>query len=295
MIFNLAPWYYRDFLQDQSNSIFDKISVCEVKLIDGNTNWEAVTKLNDKKLPNWFVPSSIYSANDGSGTSKFKNIAIHKAISEGLERWAFYFSIDEFPREFCFNVDPSTAGMAAFPERFSRNSRGNAYIEATERWCIQEFWNSKLPVIEHHSVIKNMKHFEILSEVSNVRVSLLHYFNGDKNIFGFAGGNTLEKSYRHALVELSRNNFVFNNLKANTNFNQLTEIYDKRIYFFSTEQGVKIFNEKIMSAPKSILITPKLICDKEIPGPWSKYAKVWRCLFENSIFDNLTDHTFFMF
>lgn len=292
---NLAPWYYRDFLLKTSNDVFESISIYKTELLTGNSYWEAVTKLKKNYLPDWYIPSSIYSSNEGSGTSKFKNNAIHKAISEGLERWAFYSTVEDSDNRFGYKQDPSTTGMAAFPETFSNHSRKNAIFEATERWCLHEFWRLHLPVIEHPSKIENLRHFEIISGQKNLKISLLHYEVEGKNIYGFACENNLSNSFQHALVELSRNIYVLKNLKSEVNLQTLTEVYDRRMFFFSKEEGFHLFLEKVNASPKSILIKPKLICDKEIIGPWSKYAKVWRYLYERSNPEEDSDHTFFMF
>lgn len=291
---NFASWYYRDFLLENSHSIFEKISIYRTKLVTGEEKWEAVTKLKSSYLPTWIIPSSIYSQNEGSGTSDFKNVAIHKAISEGLERWAFYSTVECLNPEYCFDVNPSTTGMAAFPERFTKQSRCNAIFEATERWALHEFWRSKLPIVEHPSKLINVKHFEIVTGLKGVSVSLLYFQMAERSVFGFACDKDLINSFQHAVIELSRNISVFEKLKNDSSLNSFTEVYDRRMYFFSTREGLSLFNEKILASPNSVLVNPKLICDIEIKGPWSKYAKIWRYLYADTDSDD-SDHTFFMF
>lgn len=293
-MFNLAPWYYRDFLLENSFSIFETISTYRSKLVTGEEKWEAVSKLKSDYLPSWIKASSIYSQNEGSGTSDYKNIAIHKAISEGLERWAFYATVDDSQNEYCFEINPSTTGMAAYPERFTNNARRNAIFEATERWALHEFWRSKLPIKEHRTDISHFRHFEIITGLKGVSVSLLHFQMGERSIFGFACGKDLQDSFQHAVIELSRNISVLSKLKNDISLKSFTEVYDRRMYFFSTSEGLNLFNDTICSSPDSVSIKPKLICDKEVKGPWSKYAKVWRYLYADTDADD-SDYTFFMF
>lgn len=259
--------------------------------------WEATVKLSKRLVPHWDSSSEIYSNADGSGTSKYKNIAIYKGISEALERWAFHETIDsKQAKNFCFDVNPSTTGMAAFPSFFRKQARQRAIYEASERWALHEFWRGNLPIIEHLSLIPNLRHIEIITPFNNVKVSLLCYQKNDQFLYSFAADSILYESYNHALVELSRNLRVFEKLQGiEKKFSDFIDISDRRIYFFSTIDGHQLFIDKINSSPNSIKVNSKLICDKEIIGPWSEYTKVWRYLYSDSHPDSETDHTFFMF
>lgn len=290
-----APWFYRNLLCE--NEVISKPIYYKCSLIDNRELFEAVVHLNRKNIPSWLTGSDIYSDCDGSGASSYQNIALYKAISEALERWAFYQVADsENQKEFSFDENPSTTGIAAYPGITAKNARKNAIMEAGERWALHEFWRGRLPVREHLTNVGGLRHFEIITELKMIKISLLCYKNESQHLYAFAAGATIEESFNHALVELSRNVRVMKKI-SNTNvvYSNYKDISDKRLMFFSSEEGNQLFKEKIASAPKIIKTEPRLICDKEIKGPWTKYAKVWRYLYANSFPDSDTDHTFFMF
>lgn len=290
---NLAPWYYRKLLL--LNSIIEKPNYYQVTLLNHSTQFEAVISLNNKLRPDWVSSSQIYKNCDGSGTDQYKNIAVYKAISEALERLAFYELVEIAEKEYLFDLNPTTTGMAAFPYLNCSLARRNAQNEGIERWAIHEFNRCHLPIINHHNKITGLNHYEIVTPFNLTKVSLLSYKSNDFYVYGFAGGRDLSHSFERALIELDRNIRV---LKKFYSQKQLppNNINDKRILFFSTKEGFEYFNEKIKSSSNNIKNNnPKIICDKELKGYWSSYTKVWRYLLENSYCGDLTDERFFMF
>ncbi len=292
---DLTPWYYRNLLKD--SVLISKSAYYKSIQINGEILFESVISLNQNLIPAWVSISTIYSSSDGSGTSPFQNIAVYKAISEALERWAFYGTADSLEAAtYCFDVNPSTTGMAAYPGFTARNARKNAILEASERWALHEFWRGNLPIKEHESKIKNLKHFEIITDFQDVRVSLVCYKSENYYLYAFAADKSLNKSFGHALVELARNIRVMKKFsETNKHYTELEDISDKRLVFFANSEGHEMFMQKILGAPSTILVKPQVICDKEIKGPWSQYTRVWRYLYANSFPDSETDHTFFMF
>jgi hypothetical protein len=292
---SLAPWKYRNLLIE--NNIIDLPEFYKVDLPSGHTYFEAVCSLKKELRPSWVSISEIYGNRDGAGASKFKNIATYKAISEALERWAFYTCADDSnQKEFRFDENPSTTGMAAFPSFSPNIAREKAILEGSERWALHEFWRGNLPIVNHSTLIKDLLHFEIITPIKNVKISLISYKMNAHFLYSFAAERSLEKSFEHALIELGRNQRVLSKLNSiKMNFFDFKDISDKRMVFFSSQVGNELFNSKIMNAPRSVLKNPKLICDKEIKGDWSQYTSVWRYLFQGSYPDSETDHTFFMF
>mgnify|MGYP001562072349 CR=1 FL=1 len=111
----LGPWFYRNLLD--SNDIIELPEFFKAEILTGETLFEAICSLNKNLRPDWVSKSDVYNNRDGAGTSKYKNIAVYKAISETLERWAFYVVADtKDAKKFCFDINPSTAGMAACAE-----------------------------------------------------------------------------------------------------------------------------------------------------------------------------------
>lgn len=292
---NLAPWYYRNLLGE--NKILLSPLFFEITLLNGQTQIEAVISLKGNLKPSWLSISDIYRNCDGSGTDTHKNISIYKAISEALERWAFYELVDTKNNQFAFDADPTTNGMAAFPHFNASRARKGAQTEAIERWAIHEFNRYHLPISKHHSLIEDLEHYEIITPFSDFKVSLLSYKKDSFYVYGFAGGTTLNQSFEKALVELDRNIRVLNPIyQKGIQDSSFLETVDKSLIFFSKAEGHNVFKEKIAKAPKMIFNpNPKIICDQELKGPWSQYTKVWRYLLEDSYFDTRKDINFFMF
>ena len=170
---NLSAWCYRNLLA--VNDLINNPEFYEVNFLDNSHKYEANVFLKDHLRPNWVNSSEIYKNCDGSGTSIYKNIAVFKAISEALERLAFYDLAENKEKEYCFDKNPTTTGMAAFPSFSKSIARKNARVEAWERWAIHEFNRSKLPVLMHKSEIQNLNHYEIKIPFKESHVSLLSY------------------------------------------------------------------------------------------------------------------------
>lgn len=292
---NLAPWYYKKLLI--KNDIISKVEFFKNTLIDQSDQYETFVYLNSALHPSWLANSKIYKNCDGSGTSKLKNIAVYKGISEALERLAFYELTDAQLKHFCFDLNPTTTGMAAFPHFKTKYARRNAQNEAVERWAIHQFNKFKLPIKKHISQINNLNHYEIITPFDEIKVSLLEYKCNNFFAYGFAGGDNISHSFNKAIIELDRNIRVLSNEKINKKrFDDFNISIDRTITFFSQDDGNTLFKEKIRKAPTKITnCNPRVLCDKEIKGRWSDFTKVWRFLLEDSYFDCDKDHTFFMF
>lgn len=298
-MFNLAPWYYRELLNE--NTIIEKPEFYSTTSLTGEKKFEVVVTLKENLRPSWIPTSSIYRNCDGSGADKYKNIATYKAISESLERWAFYSSVDSRANKYGFEFDPTTTGIAAFPSWHFNQARKNARAEAIERWCIHEFNRGNIPIKNHTTLISNLLHFELVSPFSDTFVSLLCYAGNSFYSYGFAADTSLNKSFNKALVELDRNYrmldvYYSKNSSEAVRGVQLLSTVDKTIIFYSTKEGYLSFEEKINKSPCKVMNkSPKILCDQELIGDWSKYTKVWRFLLEDSYYDCSSDHTFFMF
>ena len=293
-MFNTAPWFYRDLFFE--NKVIETPLFFKINTINNQNLLEAVVNLKQYLIPDWLSKSKIYNNCDGTGSSPYKNIAVYKAISEALERWAFYELVESHEyKKFSFDSNPTSTGIAAYPSFFSKQARENAILEAIERWAIHEFWRENLPIIEHHTHNPNLSHFEIITP-HQFHTSLLMYKVESHYVYSFATEATLGESLNHACIELSRNERVLKNiLTSNLDYNLFQDVSDKRLVFFSTPLGNELFRKKITLAPKCIKSSPKVICDRELLGPWTQYTKVWRYLFDNSYHSDQLDHTFFMF
>ena len=49
--------------------------------------------------------------------------------------------------------------------------------------------------------------------------------------------------------------------------------------FFALEEGHELFLERLRTRPTKALADPKLVFDGPVPGPWGRYADVWRVVY----------------
>lgn len=294
MSLNLAPWFYRNLLDGKE--LIEKPVFYKVTDILENSYYESNVWLK-KPLGNEDC-SLLYNDCDGSGADKNKNIAVYKAISEALERFAFHETFYNQNQEFSFDVNPTTTGMSAYPYINYSKARLNSIFEAIERWAIHQLNYRKIPVVKLENPNKDIQHYELITPFrEKAKVSLVIFKKNDFYNYGFAASDSVENSFKKSLVELNRNlKILLKNDNYKLDYQQLDNSTDKSLIFFSGNEGFNIVDELIRSAPRRIIDeNPRVICDKPIVGEWTKYTKVWRYLLEDSYFPVESDFKFFMF
>lgn len=226
--------------------------------------------------------TNIYAHGAGGGASKFKIIAVHKAISEALERWAFYhisLSGKNEKTNFGLDTDPTSTGFACHPSLFSNEVRKKSNEEAIERWSVYNWWLGRLPARIHSKRDDNLQ-IEIIAPFADINVfcSALKTENG-LYVYGFSASDSLEKSRTQAMIEQARNKRALLKIPAE---HSPSFWGDKRLIHFSTAEGFSQFKEKLEKSlsHRSLPEKPRKIVDREARGPWSRYARVWRTLYE---------------
>lgn len=293
MTLSLAPWKYRNVTAGP----IARLSYRASRLIDGQTVFDAYAYLKASPAREVF---QVYGSVDGNGTHATKHGAIHRAISEALERWAFHDTWNSHARvQYGFDVDPSTTGMAAFPGLNSRSARDTAYREAVERWSLVEWWRGHLA----HEVftLPGQPHIEALAIESlcadAITVILWTNVPGTQaTAYAFAAGTTRMHAVKKALIELTRNVRVLQQFFASAHASQKpTSSTERRLMYFAGVEGAQAFRKRVATHLRNGNIqAPKLIVDTTIKGPWTHYAHVWRCLFDSTPV-NREDDTFFLF
>ena len=258
--------------------------------------------------PSWFQKKQLYNDADGGGTHSLRSVACYIAISEAIERWAFYIASDGPHKiDFAFDIEPSTTGMAAFPGLTKTPARRHAHLEAVERWGVAEWWMGRLPARRLADSTPSKGALEILTPFSDCTISIVWQqcsFGGMS--YGFAGGVDIQHAIRHALIEQGRNTNVLGKLfgqgtQSLNNF-PLKDLHvnnERRLVFFTSKDGVSLFSQRVEVSChlKKTLALPRKIVDVEIEGPWTRYATVWRMLYEQSTSDHLNENrnNFFLF
>jgi hypothetical protein len=58
-------------------------------------------------------------------------------------------------------------------------------------------------------------------------------------------------------------------------------LFESRALYFASAEGFADFWERVEASKKAVSArTPVKVFDGEIPGPWSRYATVWRVVFK---------------
>ncbi len=272
----LAPIKYRNVLNKDGGPIA-KLTWSKVKIYSNLDGYEASCCLRDE-LRKQAVTHKLYANVDGTGSDVHKNIACYKAISEALERWAYYETLARGNlAEFGFDKDPSTSGMAAFPGITKKTVAKLAHFEALERWALVQWWKGNLAA-------ERLKQDEIESLAITLPghgvVCISWLENQGKWAYGFACANDFRGAFSKAQIELSRNVHVLS--KFDGSIADL-DLQEKRVLYFSSSEGHDTFLSVVEnSTRRHTSLDPKLILNKEIPGPWGQYCTVWRCLFDDA-------------
>lgn len=293
--FNLAPFRYNEILSIK-NSPIEKIDVIEFKNSVGDY-FEVHGWLKSKYKYDSTEKSDLYGSCDATGSDKHLQIATWKCISELIERWAFHELLKRETTEYGMGLDKTSTGFAALSCWPRSAVRAVAYGEAIERWAISNWWREKIAAYEEVKPVEDGRTGVVAIDVDRSvgRVVIVYKqaegANGKFYCYGFAHGKNLKSAIGKASVEMLRNERV---LQGDCG-QEISSINDKRLMYFATEEGFLHFKSKTKpAATRSGIVPPDLIVDCEIPGDWSRYATVWRCLLPDTVY-NWADPKHFMF
>lgn len=289
---SLAAWKYRRVLFEDGGPI-EQISVRKQEIRPGVIGYEALAYLRED-LREKCETYSVYGNPDGTGSAHYRYDAAHVAISEALERWAFYVLRNgSCASNFYFDLEPTTTGMAAFPGFFASSVSTRARYEAIERWSLCSWWEGRLSarrvLLEQdgHSAV------ELLTPWMPTTSTVLLW--GPVGVldcvtYGFATASSLKLALERAWIEKFRNDAVLKAFVGRKEIKDITHLVstvtltqEKRFLFFSSRPGHAKFLERIVDSintPLAHCIKPRILFDAEILGEWSRYTTVWRCVLE---------------
>ena len=293
---NLAPFRYRNVLASEGGPIA-KIEYADCS-VAGAPASEARAFLKDDLIQG-FLPVDP----DGAGTHRSALIARFMAISEAIERWALRALVASGEKSaYGLDIDITSNGMAAFPGLFDFQSRKRAFGEAIERHCLIAWWEGLLPAVPLAFPNLRERGIQIINPFSKHSVALLWKLcNNSYYSFAFGYGKSIEEAVWRAGIELERTEenlrqyYVGNPEPTLREIMRIDDIILKRVVYFSTRHGFKLFLEKLKNAPEQPKTAKlKVVFDGKIPGPWSKYATVWRVVFDPPAREHLSDrHDYF--
>src|SRR5262245_56365031 len=147
----------------------------------------------------------LFSPANGSGTDVSPMVARFKAISESLERWAYWqASAGPQRHKYGFDVDPSSNGLAAFPGLWRRQARTSAWMEAAERFNLLNWWEGRLPAVESDTRWSGVKAVTICSAAPGVTVIVFKRTEAGFMAYGHAAARDFESACRKAALEMER-------------------------------------------------------------------------------------------
>lgn len=278
---NLAALRYRDILAADGGPL-ERLTSREVSILGGRW-FEANAHLRSEYFSNTWK-RRVFGSASGSGTDPSPLVARFKAISEALERWAHWttFRSDKAPW-YGFDVDPSSNGMAAFPGLVARQARGAALMEAAERFSLLNWWEGRLPARAVNVPWPGIDAAVIESEAPGVTVIVHRQSERGHHAFGHAARATLTEACQAAAVEMERHDAVVDYYAlAGSNHESEGDLHpiEQRSLFFASDEGYGAFRERLAEGVTGRPAKPRIVFDGLVPGPWERYAHVWRVLYE---------------
>lgn len=279
---SLGAYRYRDVLVDHGGPIAS-IMLGECQLA-GARCFQANARLVEGLIPRRRRLSIYCNDADGTGTHASPMVARFVAISECLERWAYHQSYEDPVgyRRYGFDIDPSSNGMAAFPGLTGREARRRARFEAIERASLLSWWEGECPGELVATAWPDVQAVRITNPL-NLGVTALVFRECGHGCFayGHAASDDFEKACARAIVEMTRCGLVLNHHRLAVVAGQAgppDDLFERRCLFFSTPEGHEAFQRRVGTRARSSTHSWEVLCDREVVGPWTRFAQVWRVM-----------------
>jgi hypothetical protein len=277
---SLAAFRYRNVLAARGGPI-ERVEVAEITLLGKRrflANAYLIAELAGNREGN-----TLYSRANGSGTASSPMVARFMAISEAMERWAHWHVLNSPERHrYGFEADPSSNGLAAFPGLWGRQARSNSLLEAAERFNLLHWWEGFLPGRESPTRWPDVRSVVIESAAPGTTVVLFKRTAEGFFAYGHAAAKNFDGACLKAAGEMERHARVIARFATNHGGQIRDQLpvtahpIERRSLFFALPEGQELFLERLHAPVVGIRAEPKLVYDGPVPGPWSKYADVWR-------------------
>lgn len=244
----------------------------------GRLHFQANARLVEGLVPK--RPMTLFGHVDGTGTHTSRLLARQMAISEALERWAYYATVRSVDRRrYAFELDSSSNGLAAFPGANRGAARKAALMEAVERFCLIAWWEGKAGARWMQTDWPGIDAITILGPFGGFTVVLTRRTPGGLRAYGHAAAETFTGACEKAMIELARSESIL--AGGGTKPARPRDLVERRLLFFAAPEGFARVCARVEAAEsRPTLATAWIACDREIPGPWSRHATVWRCLLQ---------------
>ncbi len=251
--------------------------------------WQASAWIHPDLLHSLAPHSLLYSSAPGCGTDASRIHSIRKAIFEAMERWAFVecMSSPDSSRKSQLALDWSTSthGMAARGVSDLKACRQHALCEALERHVLLNAWRGSIS-LQRDFRTQDTFGAQIYFDSHTYYFALIqNTYAPGRYAFGFSCRANETEALAHAKIELLRNVEALR-ISSGESSDQLRDLYEKRAYFFSTQTGYDLFRDRIAarstSKVQSITLRSPILCDRAVPGPWSRYCRVHRIVLDET-------------
>jgi ribosomal protein S12 methylthiotransferase accessory factor YcaO len=298
---NLAPIRYARVLTGERGPI-ERIEYGRIE-VAGRLMYQANAYLSrhlNLKRPR----RQIHGDADGTGTHGTVILARYKAISEAMERWAYHY-LGQIRQERLYGSewDSTTSGMSAYPGLFRRQAQGLARREAMERYCLASWWTGHLGGREIKPGLCNARGIELENPLGREHVVVLWQQSKQGfHAYGFGAGPTMERACWRAMIELHRSMNVLEHFYrenpgiAEDDLEIIENHMERRMFYFSMPSGHRAFLQRVEESKgtcSSRAVEP--VFDRELKGPWQRYAIVWRVIYPSQTREHLLPYlnTFF--
>lgn len=304
---NLALLNYDIALSKTSSPI---VSLAHSEVLIGERSIHQVNAILSPELKGSHGPQRVLFGDvDGTGTQRSKLVATHMAISEALERWAWGQAMEsEDQAAHGFDRDPTTNGMAAFPGLIARQTRPHAVREAVERWCLREWWAGHLPCAQLETSTRSQQLIRIGNPLSRHKV-VISWAAGESGLvaYGVGCGQKTDAASWRARIEQQRaqqalEHFAEKHEQLDTiDLSYIPGYAERSFLYYALSKGHSDFLQCVGNSAVNPEILDsatgrrymKPVVDCPIPGPWTKYAHVWRVLYPPRETEGESDYTFY--
>lgn len=298
---NLAPFRYQHILRKDGGPIehLEKAQTASSQGLLYTVN----AYLAEHLRPSRNAGHRYYGNADGGGTHLTELVARFMAVSEAIERWAFWDRVDSGMQTlYGFDIDPTTTGMAAFPGLFHMRSRRKARLEALERFGLLHWWEGRLRHLVHQLPNVDCQVVEVLVPDSSDAVVVTfrdHPVSGTR-AYGYGAGKNLQVAIAAARNEMQRHElvvqrFVERNPDPQLGLSGIDNVQERRALYFALSEGRALFDERLKCGPWARQAAPRTVFDGLLPGDWDRYATVWRALYEPPSDEHLSNRNDYFF
>lgn len=223
----------------------------------------------------------LYGRATGSGLHRARSVAERLAISAAFERWAFHGrEAAGGLRRYAYDVDPTSAGLAATPRRDDGGARRAAWWSAIRRYSLAMWWAGLAEARWVETDWAELQTFVIENPLGGVTVVVLSGPARGGWAVGAASAECYGAAFELAAVELARNRAALAWWTPDAGDREAEpDRAERNVLFLSTPDGYAQIRAQVDVSAGRRMPMPTLACDCEVSGPWSRHATIWRTVF----------------